>query len=169
LDVIHPILTSPRYKAPVTDSASDPRPRSAVSDGTGLAGLAGLFVWVAVARVYGMSGPYAALTAVAACGVPMVLWSVLVDAQHAGELGEPLVTEVEPAALPLLEDKGSPLSLLLPPQTQAAGWAALSLLLGSVAVEVFGHMPPCDSTTAAAVFRMKTAVARRLVGLPDPR
>lgn len=66
----------------MTDPASDPRPRSAVSDGTGLAGLAGLFVWVLVARVYGMSGPYAALTAVAACGVPMVLWSVLVDKVH---------------------------------------------------------------------------------------
>jgi hypothetical protein len=98
-----------------------------------------------------------------------VLWSVLVAAQLAGELGEPLVTDVEPAARPLLEDKGSPLSALLPPQTQAAGWASLSLLLGSVAVEVFGHMPPCDASTAAAVFRTKVAVARRVVGLPDPR
>jgi len=62
--------------------ASDPRPRSAVSDGTGVAGLVGLFAWVAVARYFNMSGPYAALAALAACGVPMVLWSLLVDRVH---------------------------------------------------------------------------------------
>ena len=58
------------------------RPKSAVSAGVGVAGLAGLFAWFAVARHYGMSGPYSALTNVAACGVPMVLWSLLVDKVH---------------------------------------------------------------------------------------
>lgn len=116
----------------------------------------------------GYAAPEDGLTTEGARRASSVLWSVLVAAQQDGVLGQPLVTEVEPAALPLLEDKGSPLSGLLPPQTQAAGWASLSLLLGAVAVEVFGHMPPCDSATAAAVFRMKVAVARRIVGLPDP-
>ncbi len=60
----------------------DPRPKSAVSTMTGLAGLAGLFVWTAVSRAYGMEGPLAALTALLACGVPMVLWSLLVDKVH---------------------------------------------------------------------------------------
>jgi Isoprenylcysteine carboxyl methyltransferase (ICMT) family len=59
-----------------------PRPKSAVSTGVGLSGLAGLFVWFAIARYYGMSGPYSALTNVAACGVPMVLWSLFVDKVH---------------------------------------------------------------------------------------
>jgi protein-S-isoprenylcysteine O-methyltransferase Ste14 len=59
-----------------------PRPKSAVSTGVGLAGLAGLFVWFAIARYYGMSGPYSALTNVAACGLPMVLWSLVVDKVH---------------------------------------------------------------------------------------
>jgi protein-S-isoprenylcysteine O-methyltransferase Ste14 len=63
-------------------SAADPRPRSAVSTGCGLVGLAGLLVWIAVARTYGLDGPYSALVNVAACGVPMVLWSVLVDKVH---------------------------------------------------------------------------------------
>ncbi len=66
----------------MTELSSDPRPRSAVSDGTGIAGLIGLAIWVAAARVYGMSGPFAALTALLACGVPMVLWSLLVDRVH---------------------------------------------------------------------------------------
>ena len=66
----------------MADLASDPRPRSAVSDGVGLAGLAGLFLWVVAARSYGMSGPFAAMTALGACGVPMVLWSLLVDRVH---------------------------------------------------------------------------------------
>jgi protein-S-isoprenylcysteine O-methyltransferase Ste14 len=60
----------------------DPRPRSAVSTMTGVVGLVGLFAWTAAARAYGMVGPLAALTALFACGVPMVLWSVLVDKVH---------------------------------------------------------------------------------------
>jgi protein-S-isoprenylcysteine O-methyltransferase Ste14 len=60
----------------------DPRPRSAVSTGVGLVGLAGLFAWVAIAREFGFSGPNASMCAMLACGVPMVLWSVFVDKVH---------------------------------------------------------------------------------------
>jgi protein-S-isoprenylcysteine O-methyltransferase Ste14 len=62
--------------------AADPRPVSAVSTGAGLAGLAGIVGWMAVARHVGMDGPYAALLNLVACAVPMVLWSVLVDRVH---------------------------------------------------------------------------------------
>ncbi len=61
---------------------AEPRPASAVSTGVGLAGLAGLGAWIAVARLYGMDGPYAALMGVVACGAPMVLWSLIVDRVH---------------------------------------------------------------------------------------
>lgn len=57
-------------------------PPSAVSSGVGIAGLIGLGLWVLIARHYDMDGPNAGLTAVAACGVPMVLWSLLVDKVH---------------------------------------------------------------------------------------
>jgi protein-S-isoprenylcysteine O-methyltransferase Ste14 len=60
----------------------DPRPRSAVSGAVGFVGLAGLLAWVAVARSYGMEGPLAALCALLACGVPMIMWSLLVDKVH---------------------------------------------------------------------------------------
>lgn len=63
-------------------SPADPRPASAVSHGVGLVGLAGLIAWVAVARWRGLDGPYAALINLLACGVPMVLWSLLVDKVH---------------------------------------------------------------------------------------
>jgi protein-S-isoprenylcysteine O-methyltransferase Ste14 len=63
-------------------SPRDPRPRSAVSSMVGVVGLAGLIAWTAVARAFAMEGPFAALTALAACGVPMVLWSLLVDKVH---------------------------------------------------------------------------------------
>jgi Isoprenylcysteine carboxyl methyltransferase (ICMT) family len=59
-----------------------PRPASAVSTGVGMAGLAGLFIWLIIALTFGMDGPYAALMNVAFCGVPMVLWSLLVDRVH---------------------------------------------------------------------------------------
>ncbi|RVT43490.1 methyltransferase family protein [Sphingobium algorifonticola] len=63
-------------------AATDPCPPSAVSHGVGIAGLAGLLAWTGVAWHYGMDGPYAGLTAVAACGLPMILWSLLVDRVH---------------------------------------------------------------------------------------
>jgi len=63
-------------------AAYDPRPKSAVSNMVGIVGLAGLFAWTAAARAYGMEGPLAGLTALLACGVPMVLWSVFVDKVH---------------------------------------------------------------------------------------
>ncbi|WP_374942673.1 methyltransferase family protein [Sphingomonas sp.] len=66
----------------VRAARTDSRPRSAVSHGVGLAGLAGVAVWIAVARVWGLDGRYAALVDVAACGVPMILWSLAVDKVH---------------------------------------------------------------------------------------
>jgi protein-S-isoprenylcysteine O-methyltransferase Ste14 len=66
----------------VADAPPLTRPTSAVSTGVGLSGLAGLLVWFATARHFGMSGPLSALTNVAACGIPMVLWSILVDKVH---------------------------------------------------------------------------------------
>ena len=75
---------------------ADPRPASDVSAGVGLAGLAGLFAWLLICRHWPaiadlfmlpgprapMAGPYAAAAAVVFSGVPMVLWSVLVDKVH---------------------------------------------------------------------------------------
>jgi protein-S-isoprenylcysteine O-methyltransferase Ste14 len=61
---------------------ADPRPRSAVSAGCGVAGLAGLLAWTGLSCWFGMDGPYSALANIAACALPMVLWSVLVDKVH---------------------------------------------------------------------------------------
>jgi protein-S-isoprenylcysteine O-methyltransferase Ste14 len=61
---------------------ADPRPRSAVGHGAGLAGLVGVAVWIAYATTRGLDGPYAALVGVAACALPMILWSLLVDKVH---------------------------------------------------------------------------------------
>jgi len=65
-----------------SQAPADPRPRSAVSGGVGLAGLGGLVAWIVIARFYGMDGNWSALTGVLACGLPMVAWSVLVDKVH---------------------------------------------------------------------------------------
>lgn len=66
----------------MTSAGKSPRPRSAVSTGVGMAGLAGLAAWMVVALIFGLSGPYWALANVLACGVPMVVWSLLVDKVH---------------------------------------------------------------------------------------
>ena len=75
------MLTISRHKRDMPIPA-DPCPSSAVSHGVGLAGLAGLGLWALVARHYGMNGPNAGFAAVIACGLPMVLWSLLVDKVH---------------------------------------------------------------------------------------
>ncbi|HEY0959593.1 MAG TPA: isoprenylcysteine carboxylmethyltransferase family protein [Novosphingobium sp.] len=72
------------------------RPASDVSSGVGLAGLLGLFAWIAICRNWAgiaealnlpgprapMSGAYAALAALLFSGTPMVLWSLFVDKVH---------------------------------------------------------------------------------------
>lgn len=58
------------------------RPQSAVSGAVGLVGLLGLLTWTVVARSFVMAGPFAALTALVACAVPMIAWSLLVDKVH---------------------------------------------------------------------------------------
>ena len=73
-----PVLIEPTARI----RASAGRPASAVGHGVGVAGLAGLAGWLAVARAYGLDGPSSALVAVVACGAPMVLWSVLIDRVH---------------------------------------------------------------------------------------
>ncbi|MFN3433864.1 MAG: methyltransferase family protein [Sphingomonas sp.] len=62
--------------------AADRRPPSAVSHGVGVAGLVGLGLWLAFAFAIRMDGPYAALCGLAACALPMVGWSLLVDKVH---------------------------------------------------------------------------------------
>lgn len=71
-------------------------PVSDVSSGVGLSGLFGLFAWLTLARnwpavapILGFSaeqgrlnGPVAAVMCVVATGIPMVLWSILVDKVH---------------------------------------------------------------------------------------
>ncbi|MBN8808137.1 MAG: DUF1295 domain-containing protein [Sphingomonas sp.] len=72
------------YHDPTLAAAAkaDPCPASAVTGGTGLAGLVGMLIWVGVAKWFGMDGPYAALVNVAATALPMVLWSVIVAKVH---------------------------------------------------------------------------------------
>ena len=66
----------------ITPAVRPPRPASALSTGVGMAGLAGLSIWMGIALYWKLDGPYAAMINVIACGVPMVLWSVLVDKVH---------------------------------------------------------------------------------------
>ena len=79
------------------EAASSPEiPRSDVSAGVGLVGLAGLIGWIAFCRSFPeisaaldlpgprgrLDGAYAALSGLFFSGMPMVLWSVFVDKVH---------------------------------------------------------------------------------------
>jgi len=61
---------------------ADPRPRSAVSTGVGMVGLGGLLAWTGLCWWLKAEGWLAALLALVACGLPMVLWSLLIDKVH---------------------------------------------------------------------------------------
>ena len=61
---------------------AETRPPSAVSAGVGLAGVAGLLAWAAFCRLVGAEGWLAALCGLAACGLPMIAWSLIVDKVH---------------------------------------------------------------------------------------
>jgi protein-S-isoprenylcysteine O-methyltransferase Ste14 len=70
------------HDATLAQRTTAARPPSAVGHGVGLAGLAGLAAWTTLARALGMDGAWAGLANVVACGLPMVLWSLLVDRVH---------------------------------------------------------------------------------------
>ena len=83
-------------RATADNPAPTALPPSDVSSGVGLGGLLGLAAWILFCRNFGeiglalgwdvpnqpLSGPYAALTAMAFTAGPMVVWSVLVDKVH---------------------------------------------------------------------------------------
>lgn len=98
------------------------------------------------------------------------LWQVVVDARDDGLLGPPLVDQVDPLSEALLAQKvDGELPASLSSAHQSATWSAISLILGAVTVEVFGHMPPCDAATAEALYRDKVRIAQCLIGLPAPK
>lgn len=66
---------------PASNAPTLTRPKSAVSNGVGVAGLVGLFAWFFTVRHMG-DVRFAPLIALVACGLPMVLWSILVDKVH---------------------------------------------------------------------------------------
>lgn len=77
-------------------TAAGARPVSDVSSGVGLAGLIGLFAWIAICRNWAgiaetltipgprapLSGPYAALATLLFTATPMILWSIFIDKVH---------------------------------------------------------------------------------------
>ena len=96
--MMRPLVAAPTDAVlPAGDAAPLARPVSAVSAGVGFAGLAGLILYLLAARYapeitaftgidWGsrgvMSGPNSAIASVLACGIPMVLWSLLIDKVH---------------------------------------------------------------------------------------
>ena len=64
------------------EQAIDARPRSAVSTGVGLIGLAGFALFYLAVRYWHFDAPWVPLAGLAACAFPMILWSLLIDRVH---------------------------------------------------------------------------------------
>ncbi len=60
----------------------DARPRSAVSTGVGLIGLAGFALFYLAVRYWHFDAPWVPLAGLAACALPMILWSLAIDRVH---------------------------------------------------------------------------------------
>jgi protein-S-isoprenylcysteine O-methyltransferase Ste14 len=98
MTMMRPLVAEPTDAVPNNAGAvPSVRPASAVSAGVGFAGLAGLITYLLAARCapeigaflgidWGargvLSGPNSAIASVLACGIPMILWSLLVDKVH---------------------------------------------------------------------------------------
>lgn len=70
------------YAVPPVGQKSRSRTPSAVGAGAGIAGFTGLLLWLAIARWYGLVGGVCALASLAACAIPMLGWSLLIDKVH---------------------------------------------------------------------------------------
>jgi len=64
------------------EQAIDARPRSAVSTGVGLIGLAGFALFYLAVRYWHFDAPWVPLAGLAACAAPMIGWSLLIDRVH---------------------------------------------------------------------------------------
>ena len=64
------------------EHAIDARPRSAVSTGVGLIGLAGFALFYLAVRNWQFDAPWVPLAGLAACALPMILWSLAIDRVH---------------------------------------------------------------------------------------
>jgi protein-S-isoprenylcysteine O-methyltransferase Ste14 len=64
------------------EQAIDARPRSAVSTGVGLIGLAGFALFYLAVRYWHFDAPWVPLAGLAACAAPMILWSLAIDRVH---------------------------------------------------------------------------------------
>jgi hypothetical protein len=62
--------------------ALDTRPRSAVSTGVGLIGLAGFALFYLAVRHWHFDAPWVPLAGLAACAAPMIAWSLAIDRVH---------------------------------------------------------------------------------------
>ena len=67
---------------PESQRAFAARPKSDWSPVVGWLGVAGVLLWVAIARVYQLHQPFWSVFTVLTAAIPMVLWSVLVDKVH---------------------------------------------------------------------------------------
>ncbi len=122
-------MNMPSSSAAAPTSQPPPRPKSAVSHGVGLIGLAGLLFWIFGARWINLlhpeahaAGKWYALGAVAAAGVPMILWSIFVDKVHLNP-----TTGIDWSAPPKLLRDTLDISL-----TKLAGLWATWLLIGGI-------------------------------------
>ncbi len=76
------LVSTAESRAAVAVEHAESRPRSAVSNGVGLVGLATLVGWFLLARHFGLAGPNSALMSVVLCGLAMAGWSWVVDRVH---------------------------------------------------------------------------------------
>ena len=93
---------------------------------------------------------------------------LVIDAMRAGQLGTPLVREVDPVLEVCVVGKNEELPVAIPPENYQAMLLAWSLLHGFTSLEAYGHLGWMPPEARDALFLAQVRLAATTVGLPAP-
>lgn len=118
--------------------------------------------------VPGYVAPVEGPTSEAARRAMSQLVTLFIDAMSRGQLGRPLLREVDPAVESCAMAKCEELGIELPPDNYQAMLHAWSSLHGFVCLEAYGHLEWMDPDAREALFTGQMRLAAKAAGLPVP-
>jgi len=96
------------------------------------------------------------------------LSALFVDAAQQGQLGEPLIQDVDESLLTCADDKHPELNGVLTPASFQAMLQAWACLHGFTSLEAYGHLDWLTAEARDALFHSQVVLIARTAGLPEP-
>jgi len=96
------------------------------------------------------------------------LSALFVDAAQQGQLGEPLIQDVDESLRTCADDKHPELNGVLTPASFQAMLQAWACLHGFTSLEAYGHLDWLTAEARDALFHSQVVLIARTAGLPEP-